>query len=196
MSSRTAWAVRLATASPMYIFVPFRHCAQKWKKLLESHLSLTCEGRADGRWYGDEGKVMHNEGCSFHQMSCQLPSNNATHSWKNTVEQSRDRWHHRSIVRVRFGELWIFMMLIYWVAIGARTANKLSPPCLKGNALPILKTLSCSLKLRLQVGNASSLFNPAWLLAPRRRKNKTKKQNRLPVCHSHDQTDPLRNLRT
>lgn len=70
----------------------------------------------------------------------------------NNAKYSRAfRWHHWSIVRVRFGEVWIFMMLIYWVAIGARTANKLSPPCLKGNALPILKTLSCSLGLRWQV---------------------------------------------
>lgn len=70
---------------------------------------------------------------------------------QNTVEHSRDRWHQWSTVTVRFGELWIFMMMIYWVAIEARTANKLSPPCLKGNALPILKTLSRSLQLRLQV---------------------------------------------
>lgn len=76
---------------------------------------------------------------------------------QNTVEHSR-HWWHWSIVMMRFGELWIFMMLIYWVAIGARTANKLSPPCLKGNARPILKTLSPSLKLRLQVGNANPLF--------------------------------------
>lgn len=33
------------------------------------------------------------------------------------------------------------MMMSYRVVIGARTANKLSPPCLKGNALSILKTL-------------------------------------------------------
>lgn len=45
------------------------------------------------------------------------------------------------------------MMMIYWVAIGARIASKLSPPCLKGNALPILKTL----KLWLQVGDAATV---------------------------------------
>lgn len=45
------------------------------------------------------------------------------------------------------------MMMIDWVAIGARTASKLSPPCLKGNALPILKTL----KLWLQVGDAATV---------------------------------------
>lgn len=77
---------------------------------------------------------------------------------QNTVEHSRDRWHQWSTVTVRFGELWIFMMMIYWVAIGARTASKLSPPCLKGNALPILKTLPWSLKLRLQVGDAKPLL--------------------------------------
>lgn len=43
------------------------------------------------------------------------------------------------------------MMMIYWVAIGARIASKLCPPCLKGNALPILKTLPLSPKLWLQV---------------------------------------------
>lgn len=45
------------------------------------------------------------------------------------------------------------MMMSYWVAIGARTANKLSPPCLKGNGLPILKTLPGFLELRLQVND-------------------------------------------
>lgn len=97
----------------------------------------------------------------FTRCLCQQPSNNATQPCKNTVEHARDSWHHWSIVMVRFGELWIFMMmLIYWVAIGARTANKLSPPCLKGNALPILKTLSCAPKLRLQVGDANPIVQP------------------------------------
>lgn len=50
-------------------------------------------------------------------------------------------------------------MLIYWVAIGARTANKLSPPCLKGYALPILKRLSCPHELRLQV-KAMQMIQP------------------------------------
>lgn len=48
------------------------------------------------------------------------------------------------------------MMMSYWVAIGARTANKLSPPCLKGNALPILKTLRGFLELRLQVNDGKT----------------------------------------
>lgn len=128
----------------MFIPVPRRHRAQKWKKLLESHLSVTWEGCGDGRQYQDEGKVMEDGGCSFQQVPGQLLSSNATQSSKNTVEHSRHRWHHWSIVRLRFCDLWIFMMLIHWVAIGARTANKLCPPCLKGNALPILKTLCCS----------------------------------------------------
>lgn len=73
---------------------------------------------------------------------------------QHTVERSRDRWHQGSTATVRFGQLWIFTMMVYWVAIGARTANKLSPPYLKGNALAILKSLPCSPKLRLQVGDA------------------------------------------
>ena len=161
MSSHAAWAVRLATASPMSIFVPLRHCAQKWKKLLESHLSVTCEGRADEPWDGDEGKVMHDEGCAFHQMS--LP---AAVKQRDTAMQKYSRACQGPLTSLihshgAFGELWIFMMmLIYWVAIGARTANKLSPPCLKGNALPILKTLSCDPKLRLQVGDANPIVQP------------------------------------
>lgn len=47
-------------------------------------------------------------------------------------------------------------MTSYWVAIGARSANKLSPPCLKGNALPILKTLPGFLELRLQVNDGKT----------------------------------------
>lgn len=79
---------------------------------------------------------------------------------QNTVEHSRDRWHQWSTVTVRFGELWIFMMMIYWVAIGARTASKLSPPCLKGNALPILKTLRCS-QVKATSRRCKAIVSPA-----------------------------------
>lgn len=118
--------------------------------------------------------------------SCHLKKN-ATQSSKNTVKRSRDRWHHWSIVRVRFGELWIFMMLIYWVAIGARTANKLSPPCLKGKALSILKMLSRSFKFRLQVASMPIVKPRCCLLL-----GETEK----PACHCYNQSDLLRNLRT
>lgn len=87
---------------------------------------------------------------------CRLPADNE----KKTMERFRHRWHQWTTVTVRFGKLWIFMMMSYWVAIGARTANKLSPPCLKGNALPILKTLPGFLDLRLQVNDGGKKTVP------------------------------------
>lgn len=54
---------------PALVFVPFRHCAQKWeeKKLPESHLSVTCERRADEPLDREEGKVANEEGCAFNR---------------------------------------------------------------------------------------------------------------------------------
>lgn len=82
----------MATAFPAFAFVPLRHRAQKWeekKKLPESHLSVTCERRADEPSCRDEGKVANDEGCAF--IGDVLPV--ACRQRKNTVERSTHRWH-------------------------------------------------------------------------------------------------------
>lgn len=163
MSERSTWQLAcVLTHSPHGSRVPGvclcaapSSCAKvggkKKKQLPESHLSVTCERRADEAPCRDEGNN-NNEGCAF--IGDVLPV--ACRQRKNTVERSTHRWHQWATVTVRFGKFWIFMMMSYWVAIGARTANKLSPPCLKGNALPILKTLPCFLELRLQVNDGKT----------------------------------------
>lgn len=140
--AQPAW-LPLSRRLPLCRSVIVRKSGRKKKqKLPESHLSVTCERRADEPSCRDEGKVANDEGCAF--IGDVLPV--ACRQRKNTAERSTHRWHQWTTVTVRFGKFWIFMMMSYWVAIGARAANKLSPPCLKGNALPILKTLPCFLE--------------------------------------------------
>lgn len=74
------------------------------------------------------------------------------------------------------------MMMSCWVAIEARTANKLSPPCLKGNALPILKMLPGFLELRLHANDGKTTVTFAAVFCRRTR--------------LHYRLEPLRNLRT
>lgn len=67
----------MATAFPALVFVPFRHCAQKWEvkeKKNHCHLSVTCERRADEPLYREEGKVANDEGCAFNREALPVAS--------------------------------------------------------------------------------------------------------------------------